>query len=51
MEALAHPEFAKEALFSTPPENVQRDVFVYTDIDERTMQSDWWRVVDKAQRR
>jgi hypothetical protein len=26
-------------------------VFVYTDIDEKAMQSDWWRVVDKAQRR
>jgi hypothetical protein len=51
VEALARPELAKEALFRTPPENVQRDVHVYTDIDAAAMQSDWWRVVDKAQRR
>jgi hypothetical protein len=51
VEALARPELAKEALFRTPPENVQRDVHVYTDIDSEAMQSDWWRVVDKAQRR
>jgi inosine-uridine nucleoside N-ribohydrolase len=51
VEALAHPELAKEAQFKTPPENAQRDVFVYTDIDERAMQSDWWSVFERAQRR
>jgi purine nucleosidase len=51
VEALARPELAKEALFRTPPENVQRDVHVYADIDAAAMESDWWRVVDKAQRR
>ena len=51
VEALARPELAKEGRFRTPPENVQRDVFVYTDIDVAAMQSDWWRIVDKAQRR
>ncbi len=51
VEALARPELAQEAQFRTPPENAQRDVFVYTGIDAAAMQSDWWRVVDKAQRR
>ena len=50
VEALARPDLAKEGQFRTPPENVQRDVFVYTDIDEKTMQNDWWRAVEKAQR-
>jgi purine nucleosidase len=43
IEALARPELAKESLFKTPPENVQRDVFVYTGIDIEGMQADWWR--------
>ena len=51
VEALARPELAKEAMCKTPPENVQRDVFVYTDIDEAAMQADWWRVAEKAQAR
>lgn len=51
VEALAQPELAKESRFQTPPENVQRDVFVYTDIDEAEMQDDWWQVVEKAQAR
>lgn len=51
VEAVARPELATEAQFRTPPENVQRDVFVYTDIDVAAMQADWWRVVEKAQTR
>ena len=51
VEALARPELAREAMFKTPPENVQRDVFVYTGIDEAAMQADWWRVAEKAQAR
>jgi len=51
VEALARPDLAREAQFRTPPENVQRDVFVYTDIDEKAMQRDWWNVVEKSQRR
>ena len=51
VEALARPELAKESHFRTPPENVQRDVFGYPAIDEKAMQIDWWRVVEKAQRR
>lgn len=51
VEALAKPTLAKQDLFRTPPENVQRDVYVYTDIDVSAMQRDWWQVVEKAQAR
>jgi inosine-uridine nucleoside N-ribohydrolase len=51
VEALARPDLAKEAQFRTPPENVQRDVLVYTDIDAPAMQSDWWRMAEAAQKR
>ncbi len=44
IEALARPELAKEALFRTPPENRQREVYVYTDIDGEAMNKDWWAV-------
>ena len=44
IEALARPGLAKEAAFKTPPENEQRDVFVYTDIDASAMRADWWKV-------
>ena len=51
VEALARPDLAQEAQFRTPPENVQRDVFVYTDIDAAAMQNDWWRVAEAVQKR
>lgn len=51
VEALARPDLAKEAQFRTPPENVQRDVFVYTDIDVEAMRNDWWRVAEASQTR
>ena len=48
--AMARPALATEALFKTPPENAQREVYVYTSVDEEAMQQDWWRAVEKAQR-
>ncbi len=50
IEALARPELAEQDKFMTPPENTQREIFVYTDVQEEAMQADWWRVVEKAQR-
>lgn len=47
--ALARPELAHEGVFKTPPENKQRDIHVYTSIEEESMQSDWWDIVHKAQ--
>jgi inosine-uridine nucleoside N-ribohydrolase len=47
--ALARPELATEGQFKTPPENEQRDIHVYTSVDEAAMRSDWWAVAEKAQ--
>jgi len=47
--ALARPELATEGRFNTPPENEQRDIHVYTSVDEAAMRSDWWAVAEKAQ--
>ncbi|MCP5116872.1 MAG: nucleoside hydrolase, partial [bacterium] len=46
IEALAKPELAEEAQFLTPPENKQREIFVYTAIDAERMKVDWWHVAD-----
>lgn len=47
--ALARPALATEGRFQTPPENAQREVHVYTAVDEEAMRADWWRVVEEAQ--
>jgi inosine-uridine nucleoside N-ribohydrolase len=44
IQAIAHPEYAIEQKFYTPPENVQRKIHVYTKIDIKKMKADWWRV-------
>lgn len=48
VEALARPDLAKESLFRTPPENRQRDVWVYTDIDDGAMKRDWWAIARRV---
>lgn len=45
VEAVAHPEWASEERRLTPPENHQREVWVYTRIDEAAMWGDWWATV------
>ncbi|UZR92405.1 nucleoside hydrolase [Chondrinema litorale] len=40
--AVLKPSYAKEELRKTPPENNQRDIWVYTKINEEKMFSDWW---------
>ncbi len=47
IEALAHPDMARQKEVSTPPENVQRKIHVYTSIDISRMMADWWKVIDK----
>ena len=47
--AMARPELATEAPFMTPPENAQREVHVYTSVDEEAMREDWWTSVEEAQ--
>jgi len=48
IEAMVRPELAKEETFLAPPENTQRLIHVYTDIDQEAMEADWWRVVREA---
>ncbi|MCG6187970.1 nucleoside hydrolase [Maribellus maritimus] len=42
IESIIHPELAKTEMVLTPPENLQRKVEVYTDIDEKKMEADFW---------
>ena len=42
IEALLHPEFATLEKISTPPENVERDIMVYTAIEADKMEADFW---------
>ncbi|CAH1000974.1 hypothetical protein LEM8419_01978 [Neolewinella maritima] len=42
LQAFLRPDQATEIEVTTPPENVQRRVWMYTDIDEDAMQRDYW---------
>ena len=50
IQAIAHPDYAHEDQFLTPPENEQRKVYVYTKIATEKMIKDWWNVIDKELR-
>ncbi len=45
--AVARPDLATEEKRLAPPENTQREVFVYTKIDTKGMIDDWWKVTGK----
>ncbi|MDJ1466316.1 nucleoside hydrolase [Cytophagaceae bacterium DM2B3-1] len=47
MIAVARPDLAREEKRLTPPENTQREVFVYTQIDVKGMINDWWKITGK----
>lgn len=42
IEALIDPSLATKRSFYTPPENTQRQIGIYTDIDQDLMQEDFW---------
>ncbi|MEN0110126.1 MAG: nucleoside hydrolase [Planctomycetota bacterium] len=46
VEAMLRPELATEQRRLPPPENAQREIWVYTDIDEAAMRDDYWSVVE-----
>ncbi len=48
IEAILHPEWARERLVTTPPENRKRKVWVYESIDLAEMQGDYWKAVGVA---
>jgi purine nucleosidase len=42
LQGFLQPEQAPEISVMTPPENIQRAVWLYTDIDEEAMENDFW---------
>ncbi len=42
LQAFLRPEQATEIEVTTPPENVRRTIWLYTDIDEAAMAQDFW---------
>lgn len=45
--AYFYPEFANESQVTTPPENKQRKVYVYTDLDPVKMENEFWKTYKK----
>lgn len=45
VEAYLHPEWSTVAQVMTPPENTQRKVSVYTEIDADKMREEFWRII------
>ena len=48
IEALANPELATKVSVMTPPENSQRPIEVYREIDAEAMQKEYWDALEKA---
>ena len=46
--AILRPNLATQASFMTPPENTQREVQVYTSVNEEAMLEDWWSIAEKV---
>lgn len=44
VQAILNPQWANEILVKTPPENKQRDVYIYNQINADAMMEDFWRV-------
>lgn len=40
--AITNPEWAKEKMVNTPAGTLKRKVYVYTDIDEKKMENEFW---------
>ena len=47
VEAVLHPEFASMKKVSTPPENVDRTIWLYDSIKVQSMRDDYWKTVLK----
>ena len=45
VEAMLNPEMARDSLTMTPPENTQREIWVYDWIDVEAMRADYWQAV------
>lgn len=42
LQAFLHPDMAEEIVVGTPPENNQRSIYLYSDIDFDQMYADFW---------
>jgi purine nucleosidase len=51
VQALARPELVASARVNTPPENTQRQIHVYTRVDNEALLRDWWEMFEGEQRR
>jgi inosine-uridine nucleoside N-ribohydrolase len=51
IEAIIHPEYAKVEKVSTPPENVQRKINMYTWINTKKMEDDFWQSYEKLMKK
>ena len=46
IEAMLYPELAPQELVNTPPENTQRKVWMYQDIEEDKMFENYWKFLE-----
>jgi hypothetical protein len=44
VQAVLNPQWTKQILTKTPPENTPRDIYLYTEIDSKAMMDDFWKV-------
>ncbi|MDX1285671.1 MAG: nucleoside hydrolase, partial [Draconibacterium sp.] len=51
IEAIIHPEYASVEKTLTPPENIQREIMMYTSIDAKKMRDDFWQSYDKLMKK
>jgi len=49
IEALIHPGLTTKEAFVSPPENTQRYIQVYTEIDVEAMEEDFWKSLSKIE--
>jgi purine nucleosidase len=48
IEALKGSNYAKEELVNTPPENIKRQIYVYTSVNKEFMKINFWKVINKS---
>lgn len=44
VQAVLNPQWTKQVLRNTPPENTPRKIYVYSEIDTEAMMDDFWKV-------
>jgi purine nucleosidase len=44
IQAVMNPQWTKQVIHQTPPENTPRNIFLYTEIDTEAMLNDFWKI-------